>query len=114
MTNNFGSTHDTNDSLLSAVVKYASLDSRVKCLPMATMGDRIKTLREAKGLSQEALGKQLGISRAAVSLWELGQTKNIKNVTMLALVQILGTTQEYLLFGPVADRESSGRFRRPG
>jgi transcriptional regulator with XRE-family HTH domain len=82
---------------------------------MATMGERIKVLREAKGLTQTQLAKLVGVSRAAVSLWELGNTKNIKNVTMLALVQILGTTQEYLLFGPTsADRDTSGRFRRPG
>jgi transcriptional regulator with XRE-family HTH domain len=79
-----------------------------------SMGLRIKTLRESKGLTQQGLADALGVTRAAVSLWELDQTKNIKNVTMLALVQILGTTQEYLLFGPAGDKESTGRFRKPG
>lgn len=81
---------------------------------MSTMGSRIKTLREAKGLTQEELAHELGVTRAAVSLWELDQTKNIKNVTFRALCQILGTDQDYLLFGPAAGRESSGRFRKPG
>ena len=69
-------------------------------MPMETMGDRIRMLRESKGLSQEQLAQQLGISKGAVSQWELGYTKNIKNVLFLALVQILGTSQEFLLFGP--------------
>lgn len=76
---------------------------------MQTMGERIKLLREAKNLSQEGLGQILGVSRAAVSLWELGNTKNIKNLTMLRLVEVLGTSQEYLLFGPKAERGPSGR-----
>lgn len=114
MRNDFGSKHDASVSLLSRSVKYASTGPRLSSSPMAnTMGDRIKTLREAKGMTQEELAKALGVTRAAVSLWELGNTKNIKNVTFLALVQLLGTNQEYLLFGPVADREPTGKFRRP-
>ena len=36
------------------------------------VADRIKYLREQKGLSQTALAKQLGITRSSVSAWELG------------------------------------------
>lgn len=67
---------------------------------MGTIGKRIKLLREAKGLSQQDLADRLGITRGAVVHWETGRTKNIKNETMLELVHILGTDQEYLLFGP--------------
>jgi transcriptional regulator with XRE-family HTH domain len=79
---------------------------------MSTMGQRIKTLREAKQLTQDELAKELGVTRASVSLWELDVTKNIKNRTMLALVRLLGTTQEYLLFGPVSERDP--REGKPG
>ena len=114
MSDYIGSTHDRNVSLLSLIVKHASMDGRLPYPAMtSTMGQRIKTLREAKGMTQEQLAEALGVTRAAVSLWELDQTKNIKNVTFLALVQILGTTQEYLLFGPSQDREPTGRFRKP-
>lgn len=113
MSNSIDSTHDAYVSLLAGRVKYASTGGRIELHAMS-MGKRIKTLREAKGLSQQQLADQLGVSRAAVSLWELDATKNIKNVTMLALCQILGTTQEYLLFGPQSERgDSTGRFRAP-
>lgn len=36
------------------------------------IGDNIKTLREARGLTQLELSEKLGVSRGAVSQWELG------------------------------------------
>jgi len=35
-----------------------------------TLGERITSLRKEKGLSQEALGERIGVSRQAVSKWE--------------------------------------------
>jgi transcriptional regulator with XRE-family HTH domain len=73
---------------------------------MSTMGERIRVLRESKGLTQEQLAAQLGVTKGAVHQWEKDITKNVKNVTFLALSQVLGTTQEYLLFGPPSERET--------
>ncbi|MCI2058657.1 MAG: helix-turn-helix domain-containing protein [Oscillibacter sp.] len=39
-----------------------------------TLGEHIQQLRKKQGLSQEALGDALGVSRQAVSKWETGQT----------------------------------------
>lgn len=36
------------------------------------VADRIKYLREQKGLSQSELARQLGITRSSVNAWELG------------------------------------------
>lgn len=38
-------------------------------------GDELEAARSAKGLSQEALGKLVGVTRAAVSHWEKGVTR---------------------------------------
>ena len=35
-----------------------------------TLGQRIQELRKEQGLSQEALGEKLGVSRQAISKWE--------------------------------------------
>lgn len=66
---------------------------------METMGDRIKTLREARKHTQESLAKAVGVTKSAVSQWEAGSTKNIKLETFLALLRVLRTDHEYLVYG---------------
>ena len=36
------------------------------------LAERIKTLREQAGMSQEKLAKRLGITRSSVNAWEMG------------------------------------------
>lgn len=87
-------------SLLTSDVKHIYAHPQLTYSPMQTMGERIRTLRESKGWTQQDLAERVGVSREAVSQWEIGPTKNIKNVTFLALLKELGTTYEYLMFGP--------------
>ena len=49
------------------------------------MGDRIKQLRLAKGITQEELGKIVGVKKAAVQKWESGMTKNLRRNTILMI-----------------------------
>ena len=39
-----------------------------------TFGEKLQTLRARKGLSQERLAEELGVSRQAVSKWERDET----------------------------------------
>jgi transcriptional regulator with XRE-family HTH domain len=103
--------------MLNCVVKDAEL--RVAyAFPMETMGDRIKALREARGLTQTQLGELCGVSKSAVSQWEDGTTTDIKLVPFLKLQEALSTDGHYLVYGPdrgpsEPDPASTGRFRRP-
>lgn len=103
--------------MLNCVVKDAGL-AVAYAFPMQTMGDRIRALREARGLTQTQLGEFCGVSKSAVSQWEDGTTTDIKLVPFLKLLDALKTDGHYLVYGP--DREpsepdpsSTGRFRRP-
>lgn len=49
------------------------------------IGEYIKILRTSKGLSQEELGKIVGVQRAAVQKWEAGKTQNLKRDTIKKL-----------------------------
>lgn len=51
----------------------------------STVGDYIKKLRKSKNLTQEELGKIVGVQRAAVQKWESGQTHNLKRDTIQKL-----------------------------
>jgi transcriptional regulator with XRE-family HTH domain len=42
-------------------------------VPQGRIADRIKALRKERGLSQEALAKELGVGRLLVHRWEKGR-----------------------------------------
>ena len=56
------------------------------------MGKRIRELRQARGMSQEELGKIVGVRRAAVNKWETGETKNLKRDTIEKLSKFFGVS----------------------
>lgn len=56
------------------------------------IGNYIKSLRTAKGLSQEELGKMVGVQRAAVQKWESGKTTNLKRETIKKLAEFFGVS----------------------
>lgn len=49
------------------------------------VGEYIKMLRTQKGISQEELGKVVGVQRAAVQKWEAGTVHNLKRNTIKKL-----------------------------
>lgn len=63
---------------------------------MMTLGEKIVLLRKARGISQEQLAERLGVSRQAVSKWELNEA--IPDVPrVVALSELFGVTTDYLL-----------------
>ena len=57
---------------------------------LSELGKNIKTLRKQKGLSQESLAGQSGISRATLSKLENGYIANISIVTTNQILSLLG------------------------
>ncbi len=66
-----------------------------------TLGERIQTYRKRAGLSQEALAEQLGVSRQAVSKWELDSAQPDLD-KVVALARLFGITTDALLLGEEA------------
>ena len=97
--------------------RYSMLHSQVKdatpvvpyAAPMETIGDRIRQCRIARGMTQLQLAEAVGVTKGAVSQWELGGTKNVKLDTFLRLVEVLHTTPDYLVSGPPLS--ASGRYK---
>ncbi len=61
-----------------------------------TFGEKLQKLRKTKGMSQEELAEHLGVSRQAVSRWELETvTPDVANV--VGLSKLFNVSTDYLL-----------------
>lgn len=61
-----------------------------------TFGERLKEIREKRGLTQPALAKELGLSQAAISKFE-HEIKDPTVNTLVAFSKCLGVSTDYLL-----------------
>lgn len=76
-----------------------------------TMGEYIRQLRIERGMSQEDLGKIVGVNRAAVQKWEKGSVENIKRSTIKKLSQVFNVSPcDLMKWG---DEENSSRIVQP-
>ena len=62
-----------------------------------TTGQRIKTLRLSRGLSQEELGEMIGVKKAAINKYENGIVVNLKRSTIARLSEALEVSPSYLM-----------------
>ena len=57
---------------------------------------KLQVRREAHGLTQEALGARLNVTRSAVAMWEAGKAKPTAD-KLITLAEILACTTDELL-----------------
>ena len=62
------------------------------------MGARIKEARIAKGLTQEELGKIVGVQKSAIAKYENGRVVNIKRSTLQKIASALNMNPSSLIF----------------
>ena len=61
-----------------------------------TMAERIGYLREKAGLTQIDLAKKLGVTRNAVSYWEMSMSNpSLSNI--VAMAKLFNTTTDYIM-----------------
>lgn len=63
---------------------------------MFELGGKLKTLRENRGWSQGELAKRAGVTKSAISTYELGVRTPSANV-LCAFAKALGVSADYLL-----------------
>ena len=66
---------------------------------METLGERIRSMRKNKGLSQAALARMVGVKSQAVNQWESGAVAEIKGRNLITLAKALDSTPEYIRTG---------------
>lgn len=62
------------------------------------IGARIKAARIAKGMTQEELGKIVGVQKSAITKYEKGRVVNIKRGTLLKIASALNISPTQLMF----------------
>ena len=63
-----------------------------------SVGATIKKLRQEKGMTQEELGKLLGVKKAAVQKYESGQVQNLKHDIIKKLCEVFGKNPSVFIF----------------
>ena len=61
------------------------------------MGERIRQLRIANGLTQEELGKYIGVQKSAIRKYEKGEVKNMKRSSIQILSNLFKVSPSYLM-----------------
>ena len=61
------------------------------------MAQRIKALRQEKGLTLEQVADVVGVGKSTVRKWETGMIANMKRDKIALLAKALGTTPAYLM-----------------
>lgn len=69
---------------------------------LASVGDRIKFLRERRGISQPELARKAGISQPSMYNIESGKTKSPSAINLMQIAAILEVSPWWLLIGDSA------------
>lgn len=62
-----------------------------------TIGEKIKRLRKEKGMTQEELGKELGLQKAAINKYENGTVVNLKRARINIIARVFCVTPSWLM-----------------
>ena len=75
-----------------------------------TFGEKLYRLRKDRNLTQEALAAEIGVSRQAVSRWELNEVVP-DTASVLAVSRLFGVSTDYLLLEDCASEEDTPAAR---
>ena len=71
-----------------------------------TMANRIRELRQAKGLTLEQVASVVGVGKSTVRKWETGMIANMRRDKIADLAKALGTTPAYLMGWKEEEKEN--------
>lgn len=77
------------------------------------MAERIKALRQEKGLTLEQVADVVGVGKSTVRKWETGMIANMKRDKIADLAKALGTTPAYLMGWKEEDEEKKDSPTEP-
>ena len=78
------------------------------------MAQKIKTLRQEKGLTLEQVADVVGVGKSTVRKWETGMIANMRRDKIADLAKALGTTPAYLMGWEETENSHSERTLTEG
>lgn len=93
------------------VKRRVNMAEKLRPLDQVEMGRRVRSRREAIGLSRENLAEQLDVSAQFIADIEYGH-KGISIKKLYLLCQILNVTADYILAGGILPEEMDGETSR--
>jgi transcriptional regulator with XRE-family HTH domain len=66
-------------------------------LPQGSLGERVRAVRQARGLSQAELARRVGVSKNAMNQIEQGTAPNPRANVIRRLAEVLDIQADYLL-----------------
>jgi transcriptional regulator with XRE-family HTH domain len=73
------------------------------------IGARVRAARRDRGLTQDELAGQVGVSRSAVAQWETGRAGQVTG-NLSRIAGVLEVNVEYLMYGD--DKRGAGEVRQ--
>lgn len=64
---------------------------------MKNTGEIIKSLRKQRGITQEQLGKVIGVQKSAIAKYEHGDVVNLKRDSIQKIADYFGVRPSYIL-----------------
>lgn len=64
---------------------------------MTSPGERIRYLRQLSNMSQEELGRRVGVQRAAINKYEVGSVTNIPLTTIEKIAKVFDVSPTYIV-----------------
>ncbi|MGM9643045.1 MAG: helix-turn-helix domain-containing protein [Eubacteriales bacterium] len=75
-------------------------------MAIMNMAQKIKNLRQQRGMTLEQVANIVGVGKSTVRKWETGMIANMKRDKIALLAQALGTTPAYLMGWQDEDEEN--------
>jgi len=73
------------------------------------IGTRVRAARRDRGLTQDELADQVGVSRSAVAQWETGRSGQVTG-NLSRIADVLEVSVEYLMYGD--DKRAAAEVRQ--
>lgn len=66
-----------------------------------TVGERLKRMRQERGMTQSDLGRILGMTKGAIQKYESGQLRNFKADTVKILTEYFGVPPVFFIYDEI-------------